>query len=123
MNRNKINIGESFEKFKGENFPHNPMKIHWIQDKLMRLKGTDVFVNALKEGALSDIITTMKKIMDYERDAPILMCEIVGENLLNEIDDWLTKRGMNKYRTGEDDIPEDIFTSHLGCSGYVGLAD
>lgn len=123
MNRNKLNIGESFEKFKNENFPHNPMKIHWIQDELMRLKGTDVFVNALKEGALSDIITTMKKIMDYERDAPILMCEIVGENLLNEIDDWLTKRGMNKYRTGEDDIPEDIFTSNFGSGEYVGLAD
>jgi hypothetical protein len=30
---------------------------------------------------------------------------------------------MNKYRTGENDIPEDIFTSDLGGGEYVGLAD
>lgn len=123
MNRNKINIGESFEKFKGENFPHNPMRIHWIQDELMKLKGNGLLVEVIKEGALKDIISTLKMIMDYEKDAPILMCEIVGENLLNEIDDWLVRRGMNKYRTGENDIPEDIFTAPLGGGEYVGLAD
>jgi hypothetical protein len=123
MNRNKLNIGESFEKFKNENFPHTPMKIHWIQDELIKLKGDGLLVEVIKDGALKDIISTLKMIMDYERDAPILMCEIVGESLLNEIDDWLTKRGMNKYRTGENDIPEDIFTSDLGGGEYVGLAD
>lgn len=89
----------------------------------MRLKGDGLLVEVIKDGALKDIISTLKMIMDYERDAPILMCEIVGESLLNEIDDWLTKRGMNKYRTGENDIPEDIFTSDLGGGEYVGLAD
>lgn len=123
MNRNKTNLGESFNKFKAEHFPHNPMKIHLIQDELMKVKGDGILAHVIREGAKNDIITTLKMIMDYERDAPILMCEIVGESLLNEIDDWLTKRGMNKYRTGENDIPEDIFTSNFGSGEYVGLAD
>ena len=118
-----VNLGESFEKFKSEHFPHNPMKIHWIQDELMKVKGDGILAHVIREGAKNDIITTLKMIMDYEKDNPEVMCEIIGEYLLNEIDDWLTKRGMNRHREGVNDIPDDLFTSNLGSGEYVGLAD
>ena len=121
--KNNVNLGESFNKFKAETFPHNPMKIHWIQDELMKVKGDGILAHVIREGAKNDIITTLKMIMDYERANPVVMCEMLGEILLNEIDDWLTKRGMNRHREGDNDIPEDIFTSHLGGGEYVGLAD
>lgn len=64
----------------------NPMDIHKIQDKLAELPGKSLFAQAVRDNARQDINGVILMILSQARDNKKLVAEIIGEDLLTEIE-------------------------------------
>ena len=68
-----------------KNFPSNPMAIHSIQDKLLRLTGNSILEIAIYNAARTAPKNAVSLILSCHEDNPGMMQEILGAELLDEI--------------------------------------
>lgn len=68
-----------------KNFPGNPMTIHSIQDKLLRLTGNSILEIAIYNAARTAPKNAVSLILSCHEDNPGMMQEILGDDLMGEI--------------------------------------
>lgn len=66
----------------------NPMDVHIIQDKLCELRGDSVWVQAVREGAVKNISSTIRMIKSQAKDNRSLVANMIGEELLTKIENF-----------------------------------
>ena len=120
---NKVNLGESFEKFKLSQmaFPPNPMTKHIIQDKLAAIKGGDFLSGVIRRAAMEDFDGCLNLVLEGYKDNPQMMKEILGKELLVEIGNYEAERKQYLQPQSENDIPVDLFLRPMADYpfGYV----
>lgn len=57
-----------------------------IQKELLALKDQSIFAEAIRIGAGTDLIGTIKMIISQAKDNRALVSKIIGENLLSKIE-------------------------------------
>lgn len=62
------------------------MTISEIQKELLALKDQSIFAEAIRMGAETDLIGTIKMIISQAKDNRALVSKIIGENLLSKIE-------------------------------------
>lgn len=68
-----------------KNFPGNPMLIHTIQDRLLRLTGNSILEIAIYNAARTAPKNAVSLIISCHEDNPGMMREILGADLMGEI--------------------------------------
>ena len=68
-----------------KNFPGNPMLIHTIQDRLLRLKGNSILEIALYNAARNGVRGAVALAVSCYEDNPGMMQELLGTALMNDI--------------------------------------
>jgi hypothetical protein len=58
-----------------------------IKEKLINLPGESIFAIAIRLGAKEDLYSCLKMITDQAKDNRRLVMEIIGKDLLNNIED------------------------------------
>lgn len=68
-----------------KNFPGNPMLIHTIQDRLLRLKGNSILEIALYNAARNGVRGAVALAVSCHEDNPGMMRDLLGAALMNDI--------------------------------------
>lgn len=67
-------------------FPRNPAEILIIQDELMAITGTGMMSDIIRHGAANHLSGTLQFIKDKGSENRPYMVEIIGEELLSQIE-------------------------------------
>lgn len=85
---NNVNLGASFQRFVAPylNPQYMTEQLLDIRQRLLSINPASVFAQAIIKGADSDLMACIEMIVSQAQDNRELVAEIVGEELLREIE-------------------------------------